>query len=137
MADFEFHDYSIQVKQAMNSKINAVLAEVSGELVSATQRNSRVRTGKTKGSFRYEISKSGGTTTAQIGSDYINAIWEEFGTGEFATNGNGRKGGWYYVDAQGKGHFTRGKAPTRAFWNAYNSLKNAIINRIQSALRGM
>ena len=138
MADFEFKDFSIEVKQVMNSKIVAVLEEVSGELVSATQRNSRVKTGKTKGSFQYKVSKSGGTTTSQIGSDYENAIWEEFGTGEYAINGDGRKGGWAYEDPKtGETICTRGKTATRAFWNAFNSLKNPIINRIRDALKGM
>lgn len=137
MADVEFHDFSIEVKQTMDSKITAVLEEVSGELVTATKRNSREKTSKTKNSFRYEVSKTGDSTTSQIGSDYINAIWEEFGTGEHAIKGNGRKGGWAYKDAKGKWHFTRGKTATRAFWNAYTGLKKAIINRIQNVLKGM
>ena len=137
MADFELKDFSIEVKQAMDAKITAVLEEVSGELVDATKRNSRVKSGKTKGSFRHKVSKTAGGYESQIGSGYQNAIWEEFGTGEYAVNGNGRKGGWFYVDAEGKGHFTRGKTPSRAFWNAFNSLKNPIINRIQNALKGM
>ena len=134
MADFELKDFSIEVKKVMNNQIDAVLREVSGELVTATQRNSRVRTSKTKNSFRYDVSKTSGGYTAQIGSDEKNAIWEEFGTGEEAIGGNGRKGGWSYMDTQGKWHFTRGKTATRAFWHAYTSMKNAIISRIQNRL---
>lgn len=138
MADVEFKDFSVEVKNAMNSKITAVLEEVSGELVSATQRNSRVRSGKTKGSFRHEVSKTSGGYESQIGSDYQNAIWEEFGTGEYAINGNGRKGGWWYKDAKtGKWYFTHGKTPSRAFWNAFMAKKDKIINRIQKALGGL
>lgn len=137
MADVEFKDYTIKVQQAMDAKISAVLEEVSGELVSATKRNSRVKTGKTKNSFRHEVSKTGNGYTAHIGSDYENAIWEEFGTGEYAVNGGGRKGGWWYQSADGKWYFTRGKHPTRAFWNAFNAMKNSIINRIRNVLGGM
>lgn len=129
----EFHDYSIKVKEAINGNINAALEECAGELESEVKRNTRVDTGKTKNSFQHKVIDS--EHTAYIGSDYENAIWEEFGTGEYALKGNGRKGGWKYVDEKGDGHFTHGKAPSRAFWNAFTSLKNKIIKRIQDALK--
>lgn len=129
----EFHDYSIKVKEAMNGKINAVLEECAGELESEVKRNTRVDTGKTKNSFQHKVVDS--EHAAYIGSNYENAIWEEFGTGEYALEGNGRKGGWKYVDEKGNGHFTRGKKPSRAFWNAFTSLKNGIIKRIQDAMK--
>jgi hypothetical protein len=135
MADIKFHDYSVEVKNAISDKINAVLEECAGEIESQTKRNSRVKTGKTKNSFQHKVVDS--EHTAYIGSNDENAIWEEFGTGEHALKGDGRKGGWLYVDEEGKGHFTHGKTPSRAFWNAFNSLKNKIINRIQNSLKGL
>ena len=133
--EVEFQDYTIKVINAMNDKANAILEECAGELESQTKRNSRVDTGKTKNSFQHKVVDS--EHVAYIGSNYENAIWEEFGTGEHALEGNGRQGGWTYVDEKGVGHFTRGKKPSRAFWNAYNSLKNAIINRIQNSFKGL
>ena len=135
MADIIFEDYTIEVQKAMDSRINAVLEECAGEMESAVKRNSRVDTGKTKNSFRHHVDDS--SHTATIGSSDENAIWEEFGTGEYALEGNGRKGGWAYQDAKGDWHFTHGKKPSRAFWKAYNSLKSKIINHIQNALKGM
>lgn len=144
MAEVEFHDYSIKVKDAINDKINASLEAAAGELESQVKRNSRVRTGRTKNSFRHKVDRT--THTATIGSSYQNAIWEEFGTGEYAVNGDGRKGGWWYpADKPGligklKGKkpskfiFTRGKKPTRAFWNAYLSKKAQLIALIKSYL---
>lgn len=131
----KFHDYSIEVKAAMNEKIIATLEECAGELESQVKRNSRVDTSKTKNSFRHKVVDS--EQTAYIGSNDENAIWEEFGTGEHALKGNGRKGGWFYVDAEGEGHFTHGKKPSRAFYKAYTSLKNKIIKRIQDSLKGL
>ena len=135
MADVEFKDFTIQVQAAIDNKINAVLEECAGELESQVKRNTRVRTGKTKNSFQHKVVDS--EHTAYIGSNYENAIWEEFGTGEYALEGNGRKGGWAYKDAKGDWHFTHGKKPSRAFWNAYTSMKNKIINRIQNFLKGL
>ena len=132
-----FEDYSIKVKGEINDRIIAALEECAGEIESQTKRNCDpyVDTGRTKNSFQHKVVDS--KLTAYIGSNYENAIWEEFGTGEYALEGNGRKGGWVYVDEKGKGHFTYGKKPRRAFWNAYNSLKNAIINYLQNGLKGM
>lgn len=131
----EFQDFSIQVKGAISDRINAALEECAGEVESQTKRNSRVATGRTKNSFRHAVDDN--THTAYIGSDLENAIWEEFGTGEYALNGDGRKGGWRYQDEKGQWHFTRGKTPTRAFWRAYTSLKAAIIRRLENAMRGL
>lgn len=135
MAKVVFEDYTVQVQNAIDSKVNAVLEECAGELESQVKRNTRVDTGKTKNSFRHRVDDD--KHIAYIGSDYDNAIYEEFGTGEHALEGNGRKGGWFYKDAKGDGHFTYGKKPSRAFWNAYTSLKNKIINHIQNSLKGL
>ena len=131
----KFHDFTIKVLDVMDDKINAVLEECAGELESAAKRNSRVDTGQTKNSFQHKVVDS--EHTAYIGSNHENAIWEEFGTGEYALKGNGRKGGWFYVDEKGKGHFTMGKKPSRAFDKVFKSLKNPIIKRIQEALKGL
>lgn len=135
MADVKFQDFTIEVKGAIDDKINAVLEECAAEVESQAKRNSRVRTGKTKNSFQHKVVDS--EHTAYIGSNYENAIWEEYGTGEYALKGNGRKGGWRYVDEKGDGHFTRGKTPSRAFHKAYTSLKNKIIKHIQDSLKGL
>lgn len=132
---FIFEDYSIKVQGVVDDRLNAVLEECAGELESQAKRNSRVDTGKTKNSFEHRVVIS--EHAAYIGSNYENAIWEEFGTGEYALKGNGRKGGWTYVDANGKGHFTHGKKASRAFWNAFSTMKSKIINRIQESLKGL
>lgn len=130
----EFHDFTIKVLDAMDDKINAVLEECAGELESAAKRNTRVDTSQTKNAWSHHVDDANHEAT--IGNPLENAIWEEFGTGEYALKG-GRKGGWFYVDEKGKGHFTRGKTATRAFDKAFKSLKNPIIKRIQEALKGM
>jgi HK97 gp10 family phage protein len=135
MADVKLEDYSIKVKEAMDDRINAVLEECAGELESAVKRNSRVDTGKTKNSFRHRVNTA--THEAQIGSNDINAIYEEFGTGEHALQGNGRLGGWTYKDAKGKYHHTYGKKPSRAFYKAYTAMKSKIISRIQNSMKGL
>ena len=135
MANVIFEDFTIDVQNAIDGKINAVLEECAGELESQVKRNTRVDTGKTKSSFKHHVDDE--KHVATIGSSDENAIWEEFGTGEFARQNNGRKGGWAYKDAKGDWHYTVGKKPSRAFWKAFNSLKNKIITRIQNSLKGL
>lgn len=135
MADIIFEDNILQVIEAMNDKINVALEESAGELESRTKRNTRVKTGQTKNSWKHKVNTE--SHEAVVGSDYENAIWEEFGTGEYALNGDGRKGGWFYKDEQGNGHFTKGKTPSRALFRAYTALKNKIKKHLQDALKDL
>lgn len=134
----EFKDFSIKVISAMNDIAPTVLEEVAGEVESQVKRNQdRYRdTGQTTNSWTHNVRSSKDQHVATIGSPLQNAIWEEFGTGDYALEGNGRKGGWFYVDEKGKGHFTHGKKARRPLWKTYSSMKNKIIRRIQDAFKG-
>lgn len=98
--DFQFLDYSINVKSALKSKALAFLSELGGEVRSQAQRNSRRKTAQTAGSYQYKVDDS--KLAVYVGSDYWNAIYEEFGTGSHAMNGGGRKGYWVFVDNGGR-----------------------------------
>jgi len=160
----KFTDNSAQVKGALSDAVIAYLYEAGGELEAQVKRNQRVgSTGQTKNAWTYVVDESKGVTT--VGNPLQNAIWEEFGTGQYALNGDGRKGWWVYVDdgehpkeytsknhkiytyqealeiyrflkKQGlDAHITRGKMPHRAFHRAFTSLKPALIKRAQEALK--
>lgn len=124
MATIQFTDNSAQVKAALDGAIVAYLYEAAGELEAQTKRNTRVDTGNTKSSWSYHVDEAAGK--AVVGSTLENAIWEEFGTGEYALHNDGRKGGW---------HHTYGKKPNRAFQKAFNSLKNKLIQRAEKILK--
>lgn len=123
-SEVKFEDNSLKIIDNTENIIEAVLLECAAELTSQVSKNSRVDTGQLKGSWAAHVDQSGDGFEAVIGSPLENAIWEEFGTGQHAINGNGRKD-W------------KGKKPSRAFHHAYQSLKKPIINRIQDALKGM
>lgn len=123
----EFQDNSIKVISALQDECIAFLYEAGESLAGQVADNSRVGSGQLKGSWQNKVDE--GELKATVGSPLENAIWEEFGTGEYALYGNGRKGGWHYQDENGKWHHTYGKTPTRAFHNAYVTMKPAIINR--------
>ncbi len=130
----KFTNNSAKVKGALNDAVSAYLYEAGGELEAQVKRNSKVGTGQLKNAWTYEVDESKGVCT--VGNPLENAIWEEFGTGEFALHGDGRKGGWVYKDDEGKWHHTYGKKPHRAFQSAFNSLRNALIRRSEGVLEG-
>ena len=129
-----FKDFSKEVQEKINALGVAWLEEASGEVEAQTKRNTKVDTGKTKNSWEHKVYDE--KLEAEVGSRYQNALWEELGTGIYALNGDGRKDvPWFYKDAEGKGHLTKGKKPRRAFHNAYNSLKNKIIKNCQERFK--
>ena len=121
----EFRDFSTIVFQKMKQTAETFLEEVGGEVEAQTKRNTKVDTGRTKGSWEHLVNAE--KMEVKIGSRYKNALWEELGTGKYALNGDGRKTKWVYRTDDGKFHATVGKKPRRALYKAYESKKNLII----------
>lgn len=72
---------------------------------------------------------------AYVGTNTEYAIWVEFGTGEFAESGQGRKGGWIYFDeADGQYHFTWGQEPKPFLKPAYMGNKKELIGLLNKYL---
>lgn len=136
MAEIKFIDHTEEVKQVIAELAESSLEEACGELEAQVKRNTAVDTGQTKNSWQHSVTKSGEDHVGAVGSDNQNTIWEEFGTGDYALNGDGRKGGWFYEDEEGNGHFTHGKKPRRPFHKAYTTLKNKLIKFIQDRFKG-
>lgn len=99
--DIEYTNNSVQVKAALKNAVKKWLYEAGGELQARIIRNSRTRTGQTKGSYQYSVDEENGVCT--VGSALENAVWEEFGTGEYAVNNDGRKNGWWIKVGNGRG----------------------------------
>ena len=114
-----FEDFSVQCKNAIREKAISFLEEVGGELRSRTQRNSRRKTSKTADSYEYKVDE--GKLAVYVGSNYQNAIWEEFGTGKYAseTGHVGRKGWWVYVEG------SPSKSSSTSKGKSYSSPKQA------------
>ena len=128
MSDFkiEFTNNAKIIKQAIADAQETWLVQSAEILRDAVRDLTRVKTGKTKRSFNYYLQSKGDDIEAKVGSPDENAIWEEFGTGEYALEGNGRKGGWVYTNEKGEKVFTYGKTPSRALYNACKSVEGAL-----------
>lgn len=55
MSNIKFEDNRIQVKAMIQYEIIAALYSIAGELQSQVMRNTRVKTGQTKGSWEYTV----------------------------------------------------------------------------------
>ena len=154
MGNVEFTDNRIKVEAALNDAIVAFLYEAAVEVESQTKiAQTRVDTGHTKGEWTHYVDEDKGE--AVIGNPRENAIWEEYGTGEYALKKNGRKGGWWApvgpdgmsleqaskfskVKKDKAGNivavFTYGKKPLRPLQKAFDKTKSKIIKRLGSIL---
>lgn len=99
----KFQDYSIEVTTALEDTAIAYLYKAAAELESQTKRNVRPdwswRDKNAKDLWESEVDE--GEKMAQVGSRDEAGYWEEFGTGEHALHGDGRKGWWVYVPGSG------------------------------------
>jgi len=131
----KFENNSIQIKAALNEKTIAFLHEAAGEIESQVKRNTPVDTGQLKGSWGYKVDEGKGEAT--IGSSLENAIWNEYGTGQYALMGGGRKTPWKYKDIHGKWHRTKGKRPRRSLTTAFHSVQGKLQNELAEKLKGL
>ncbi len=95
---FKFEDNSAEFLKQYRECGIAFLHEAKDSLVSQTQRNTPVKTGDLKRSFGDDSFVDEKTLSAYVGSSKEYSVWVERGTGEYAVEGNGRKGWWVYVE---------------------------------------
>ena len=167
MANYvHLEDFSRLVIEAVKDAGVGILHEAAGEVVSQTQRNLGKEKGRwhqeQKEQWQYKVDNN--KLEATIGNPMERSLWTEFGTGDGAEGGKGRKGYWVYVKGSGdenrppKGgksytleeakkimamlqadgldaHITKGQKPKRPFRNAYNTARPKIERRAAQVLK--
>jgi len=94
--------------------------------------NAPVRTGNLRSSITHKVTQS--TMEGVVGTTLDYAPYVEIGTGVYSSMGNGRQGGWKYVDAEGNGHFTMGSRPQPFLKPAVDSNLSAIMKCFEGLL---
>ncbi len=134
----EYHNNTSKVNDEIQARINKALDEVGGIIKAAAKENV---TSKGTGHLRDSIAKqtigTGDKTVVQIGSPLDYAVYQEFGTGEFAENGAGRKGGWVYRAPNGKFYHTDGSKPKKFLRKAFRDNKQTVIDHLKQELGGI
>ena len=94
------------------------------------------KTGALKGSIETEVETTSNEIVATIFSPLEYAPYQEFGTGLFAANGDGRKTPWAYEDEQtGKTIYTRGNRPHPFLGPALRENKDIIMRYLREGLK--
>jgi len=129
-------DNSDAVKDAIREVQKKWLFAVGELLTSAIRPLIPVDMGNLKTSLDYQIDEE--TFELVIGVTPEYAIYVEFGTGEYAENGEGRKGGWSYQDPKtGDWVHTIGSKPQPYMRPGYESVKNDLIAVLEKYLNEM
>lgn len=154
----ELKNYLPDIQGKINSAALEWLEEAAGEIESQVKRNTRTDYGQLKNSWTHQVDRSMGE--AVVGSPLENAVWEEYGTGEFAAGGNGRSKPWYVpaesvtgtkkpsyngkvIVVYGKGgrayYKTNGKVPQKMFQTALDDTipkaKDALVEKLKKVKR--
>lgn len=108
---FKFEDNSNKVKQQFQKATEAGMESALLMIESAAKANAPVQSGELRDKLDHNITKQGNQMIGKMGSPLDYAPYVEFGTGEHAENGAGRKGGWSYQDEEGNWHYTKGQKP--------------------------
>lgn len=132
MSNVKFEMFTDECLDKIKDKLVAGLYEAAGEVLKQVAQNTPVDTGQLRDSWEMIVDED--EFEAIIGSPLENAIWNEYGTGEFAFNGDGRKGGWVYKDEKGF-HHTMGKRPVRSLQNAFVTKKNTVKRILQDKMK--
>ena len=131
----ELKDYTDKIVSSFDKKVNAFLLEIKDSVANQASLDSPVDTGGLSRSFLTDSFVDKSKKIAYIGSSLKYSIWQEFGTGEYALEGNGRKGGWVYKSSKdGKFYKTYGVKPQRMLYKALLTKKPLIAGQAKKVL---
>ena len=111
-----------EVLDACAAQIELALQAIGSEAVGYSEKLCPVDTGNLRNSITWATEKASGggesevlanpeAGTVYIGSNVEYAPYVEFGTGKFASNGQGRQTPWLFQDSKGEWHITHGMKP--------------------------
>lgn len=138
---WDFQDNSKDLKKQLNNvseeAMEAALLFIEGQAKSlAPVGNS----GELRDKIDHQVESRGKDIIGKVGSPLEHALYVEFGTGEFAENGAGRKGGWSYQDPSGEWFFTWGQDPQPfirpAFRRNKKQIEQLIGGKYKSSFKG-
>ena len=89
-----------------------------------------VDTGTLRASIQTDVEWSGNTCMGKVGTNVEYAPMVEYGSGIYATNGQGRKTPWVYKDGRGNWHTTSGQHPQPFMYPALYAKKDKVLDEI-------
>lgn len=138
---WDFKDKSKDIKKQMNvvseEAMEAALLFIEAQAKSLSPVGN---SGELRDKIDHQVESRGKDIIGKVGSPLEHALYVEFGTGEFAENGAGRKGGWSYQDPSGEWFFTWGQDPQPfmrpAFRRNKKQIEQLIGGKYKSSFKG-
>lgn len=86
----------LQLKNELVSRVTeaVLLVEAQAKAIAPVGKG----TGQLRDSITHKVEEKNGLIVGLVGSPLMHAVYQEYGTGEHAENGKGRKGYWIYVE---------------------------------------
>lgn len=137
---FGFEDNSKKIKKQLKKASEKAMEEATLLVESQAKALAPVDTGELRDKIDHKVKSEGENTIGQVGSPLDHAENVEYGTGEFAENGAGRKGGWSYKDDEGNWHYTMGQQPQPflrpAFRHNKKNIEKILGQTLKSSFKG-
>ena len=131
-----FKDNSDKVIRELQDAVYKGVTKASEIVETQAKLNAPVDTGKLGQSINNHVEGARtNTITGYIGTNTEYAIYVEKGTGEFATNGLGRKTPWTYQKPNGEWVTTTGQKPQPFLEPAFKDNVNNIAKAIKDELK--
>lgn len=105
--DVKITDNSAAILREVEQKTAAALEAIGITAEAYAKMLTPVNTGRLRSSISHTVKGD----AVYIGSNVPYAPYHEWGSGIFATDGQGRKSPWAFQDSKGKWHYTRGVKP--------------------------
>ena len=137
MADLKITaNNSDEIMRKVHERMTAALEAIGNQAVSYAKSNITAAGRVDTGAMRNSISHIVQNDVCHVGTNVEYAIYNEYGTGIYAADGNGRKKPWAYEGADGAVHWTRGMRPIHFLKNAVQNNKDTLIAIIKKYLNG-
>lgn len=107
VADIHLTNNSDIILSELDEKKEVILETIGLQAEKYAKLAVPVDTGRLRNSIAYTVVGD----DVYIGTNVDYGVWHEVGTGIYATDGNGRKTPWIYIDENGVAHQTRGVKP--------------------------
>ena len=134
MADIDITliDNSGEIMKEMERKTAAALEAIGMQ----AETYAKLKAPYDNGTLRNSITHTVKGDDVYIGTNISYAVYQELGTGIYATDGKGRKSPWAYQDSKGVWHNTRGVKPKHYLRDAASRHTDEYKEIITNILKG-
>ena len=126
---FDLADWFDDCAKKVEKEIEREVEKGALKIADTAKMNCPVDTGHLRESIHSDVEWQGNTCIGIVGTNVEYAPYIEYGTGIYATNGNGRQTPWVYKDAKGW-HTTRGMMAQPFMYPAFYATKDAVFREI-------